>query len=329
VVVAGGSVSAPGRVGGALRIIGGDIDMTGAADGEVSAAGGSVMIDGRVGRALQAAGGEVRIGPRATIAGDARLGGGEIVIEGRIDGTLHVAADQVFVNGSVGGDVSVRARRITIGPQARLEGALRWRARSPPQTAPGAAIAGEISGAPMREEEAPGIGDMARQALNPALAWAAGAAWTVAWALMCFVIGALVAWAAPGVLDRVRLSRDGRWAAALGWGAALAAAPILGALAAIASLIGMPLGVAIIMAYPALLAAGYAVGAIALGAVLVRGATIGRRLGALAVGLAVLAAIGFVPIVGGVVGAAAALLGLGAFALNHAPPARPATPLPT
>ncbi|MBI1250113.1 MAG: hypothetical protein GC189_01405 [Alphaproteobacteria bacterium] len=337
--VAGGDVNAPGHVGGDLRILGGDVDFSGTAAREFSAAGGSVLVSGRIGRALQAAGGEIELAPGAEVGADARIAGGQLIVGGRIGGDLDAAGERITLDGIIQGDARVRARRIQIGPNARILGRLDWQARYPLDIDPAAQTPGGLSGRATESLDFQKWREWTPAQANPLSAWLAAAAWSLTWALSAFLAGVVLAAAAPRLFERAWEVAHGRWLAALAWGALMLIAPILIAIALIATLVGLPIGVLTLMAYPFFLASGHALGAATLGSLVIQREGLGRRIAALAIGIAFIAILGLIPVVGGVAGSLVLLMGLGLFALrerhHHHPPApapapsAEATPPPT
>jgi hypothetical protein len=98
----------------------------------------------------------------------------------------------------------------------------------------------------------------------------------------------------------------------------------------LATLVGIPLGLLSIAAYLALLMVGYSATGVALGRWLLkrlqpdRAETVGRQIGAAVGGIFLVALVGQVPILGGLVVLAALLMGMGAVALYLKRASRPA-----
>src|SRR6202008_1404007 len=106
------------------------------------------------------------------------------------------AAETVLIDGAIGGDLNVRARRITLGPNANIAGRFNWRAAESPRIDPAARIAGGTEGK---------VGDWRverrRMEISPGAMHAFGAAarigFALMWALSAFLIGLVLALAAP------------------------------------------------------------------------------------------------------------------------------------
>lgn len=148
-ILAGGDLRFSGVVEGSYLGAGGEQDIAGRVANSVRAAGGTVRLRSVVGRNVTLAGGEVSIEEEAFISRNAYLAGGEIEVLGAIEGSLRVAGGEVDLNGPVGGDVLVEAGRLRVGPDARIEGDLRYRTREGPATIdPSAQIRGETRSVP-------------------------------------------------------------------------------------------------------------------------------------------------------------------------------------
>jgi hypothetical protein len=127
VMVFGETATFDGEAGGSAIAAGRDVEVRGHVDGSIRSAGATVVIHATVDRNLTAAGGRVLLDEEAVIAGNAYLAGGEVRVDGTVDGDLYVGANSAIVDGVVGGDVRVEAHTLRLGPEARIEGELRYR----------------------------------------------------------------------------------------------------------------------------------------------------------------------------------------------------------
>jgi hypothetical protein len=152
--------------------------------------------------------------------------------------------------------------------------------------------------------------------------------WVLAWlavSVSTLLLGLILAFLAPRALDAADRAWRGRRGAAVGWGVLfLVGLPLLAVLALV-TLLGIPFGIGLLLALGLLYAVGYVVGALLLGRVIVKS---GSVLVAFLVGWAILRAIALVPVLGGIVGAVATVLGLGAVAVATWRARRPAEPEP-
>ena len=141
---AGADVTVDAQSGDAVRVLGAHVVVRGRAAGEVMAAGALVDIDATVGSNLRAAGANVRIGPLTTVGGELSAAGASVVVDGQVSGDVELAGAVVTFNGKANGRVRVHAERLIVGPQAVIGGGLLVRSLSEPQIDPAASITGEV-----------------------------------------------------------------------------------------------------------------------------------------------------------------------------------------
>lgn len=143
--IVGGRVLVNGNYGANLYLVGGDTEFEGTARGDLFIAGGILDIVGGVGDNAYIAGGTVRQRTDSVIAGDAFLTGGAVELNGVIGGDLYAEARTVRLNGEVAGDVQVEAGRVILGPSALIGGALTYRSDKALDLDPDAVVAGTIT----------------------------------------------------------------------------------------------------------------------------------------------------------------------------------------
>lgn len=127
VMLAGGDIRFSGAAGGDILAAGANHRIAGTAGGSVRAAGADVRVATRVGRNATLAGANVVLHGRGHVAGNAYLVGAAVRLNGSVDRLARVAGRDVVINGTIGGDVLVEAGKLTIGPDARILGDLRYR----------------------------------------------------------------------------------------------------------------------------------------------------------------------------------------------------------
>lgn len=314
-IAAGGEVTLNAEVGGDLVVAGGNVRLAGSGSQGLYAAGGSIDIDARIARNARAAGGSVSLGSAGQIAGNATFAGGEVVVRGGVGGYLQAGGGRVYLDGPVGGDVEVAAESIELGPNARIEGRLRYTSQNEISRADGAEVKGGIERLASDE------------AARAKFSRFAGGGLGVTWSLGLVVAAALLAGVLPGLASRLgdTLRQRFGWSLLAGF-IALVGIPVV-ALILLATLIGAPLAVAAIAGYLALLLTGYVASGVGAGNLALRrwrperAASTAWRIGAAAVGMFVIVLLGQLPWLGGVVGIVALLLGMGALLmqLRHQP----------
>jgi hypothetical protein len=303
-------------VKGDLRAAGERVNLSGSVDGEASLAAQDVDVAGRVGRELHAAGEHVRLGSSVQVGEDARLAGEDVQARGVINGELAVAGETVLIDAIVSGDVDVRARRFSVGPNARIAGKLDWRAAEQPVIDPAAQITGGVSGSIREWREHGWESDVSPEQWRDFGSAVETGFKMGLWILAAF-IGLVIALAFPAFFDRAVSGLRARPGPAFGWGVLLFVLwPVL-ILVLMMTVIGIPLAF-VAMAAPV---AGFALAAGAFGALAVRAQTSGGRLGAMALGLLAVGVLTLIPWFGWVIGFVVTLLGLGLYVVAWRPAA--------
>lgn len=312
-ILAAGEILLLGEVGGDVRGFAGRYEQTGPVFGEVSIAAGAILIDAEIGDDLWAAGEDVELRRETRIGQDARIAGEDVLVRGRIDGDLAVAAEQVALDGQVFGNVTIDAKRIVIGPNATIEGKLRWRSGEQPLILPEAIIGGGVEG---ELSDPPWFRWPAFDAEKLRLQlWLGRAALAASSCVLALIFSAL----APGLWAGAVQAAQQRWL----WAAPVGLGVLLAALAAVAlgavSTLGAPLSAAVLFSMPLAGLVGYGVAAVALGRLVLE---LSPRPApgwvALAIGVLVLAALSAAPGLGWLAAPLAALFGVGALCLAQA-----------
>jgi hypothetical protein len=315
-IAAGGRVEVAEPVGGDAVLAGGELHVSGSLARNVYVAGGRVQLVGEMGRNLRAAGGQVELGSSARLAGNATIAAGDVSVRGPIKGSLSIAGGRVLIDSTVDGDVTVVAGQIELGPQARIGGALRWRSQGELQRHASSQVAGPIERlAPMPGREgAAGWLSESRYAIG----WLAGTWWTVG----LMIVAAVLLAAVPGLASEVAQTwRERAGTSLLAGFVALVCIPVA-VLILFVTVIGVPLALIALLLYFVLLPMGYVSSAIGLGQwglARWKSDVVGHpgwRIGATSLALVLLALLGAVPRLGGVVALAALLVGLGAIVLQ-------------
>jgi cytoskeletal protein CcmA (bactofilin family) len=223
---------------------------------------------------------------------------GPATIEGTVTHSVVAFNGPVTISGSVAEEVVAFNGTITVQSGATVGGDLV--SRTDPVVEEGAVVEGEIGRDPGRlfRDPFPFIGRLA--------SW-------LAVSVSILLLGVLLLALAPRAADAV----DAAWRTAVGpsvgWGLVLLIGlPILAILAFI-TLVGIPFGVGLALGLFLIYSLGYTAGAWVLGRALLKPPT--SRFVAFLVGLVILRAVALVPILAGIVGTIATLVGLGAIAV--------------
>ncbi len=246
-------------------------------------AGNQVVLLGRV------------VVPQGQSVGEVIVFSGRVVVEGIVRGDVVVVDGPITVSGQVSGSVVALDGSVRLLGTAQVGGDVL--AHDQVMVAPGAAVQGRMTEG------------VSFNISRPLRAIAAFVSW-LAVAVSTLLLGLLFAFVAPRALDRTAdAGRTAGWASA-GWGVALALGVPALAVLAVASVLGVPLGIGLLLSIVLLSLFG----------VVVTAQTVGRRLvdrerrtaTAFVAGWAIETVIGIIPWVSGAVFAAAAIFGLGA-----------------
>lgn len=233
--------------------------------------------------------------PRGEVVGQVVVLHGSVSVSGVVRGDVVVIDGRIDVLGQVSGSVVAVNGPVLLGPNAQVGGDVI--ARGSVVAKPGAMVQGRIrQGAAFTFR-------------TPISALGRFAGW-LAVSVSTLLLGLLLIFIAPRGADAVFDSaRTALWAS-LGWGVAVfLGLPILSVLALV-SLVGLPFGLALLLALAFLYFTGYAWGAWTAGRLILRPPR--NRALAFLVGWAILRAVGLIPVLDLATWVAGAVFGLGA-----------------
>lgn len=307
-IAAGGNVDVGARVDGDAVVAGGKVRVNGALGNALYAGAGELTIDGTVANNARIAGGRVELGPRANVGGNLSVAGGQVGLLGEVKGYVQAAGGKIYINGPVGGDVVAAGGQVELGPQARIAGALRYASREELRRDPAAQVAGGVERMPV---EFGRQGEVLR-----------GAGWV--WTAGLMLLAAVLVAAAPAFIARVTRTLQTRigWSLLIGF-IALVCVPVA-IVVLLVTIIGIPVALLTLALHLALLLAGYVVTGIGVGDWVLkrwRGATVstGWRVMAAILAVLVIALLGRIPFIGGLIVFAVLLAGLGALVMQLRP----------
>jgi hypothetical protein len=328
----GAIVSVRGSVRDVVRACGAEVDIDVTAGGDVTTCGAIVTMKGTVGRDLMVVsarpsvdarvagklnivGARVLVGPQTEVRGETNLTGAEIVFAGTSQGPVNFYGDTVQIDGRIAGNVLVRARSVTIGRNAVIEGAITFETFGDPVVEPGAAVRGrQTVTAPQPPEVGPGI---VFATLVGVFLFAIGAG---------LVLGILLLIVARPFVERaIERMRTAPARSTLIGLLVLILVPVV-AVILMVTVVGIPIGLLVLLAFPLMLLSAGVLAAFGLSDWLMNRGRAERSWGArvllLLVGLIILTLIGLIPILGFVTWVIALMIGLGALwqAIRAAPP---------
>jgi hypothetical protein len=242
---------------------------------------------------------QVVITGRAIVAenetvGDVVIFNGDARINGSVDGNVFALNGDVIVNGSVSDDVIAMNGRVVAGGGARIGGDVA--SREDARISPGATVQGDVESVSRRF------------ALGQVGVVAAIVIW-IAVIVSTLVFGLLFLLIAPRAADA--FADAGRTAIGASIGLGIAAAiglPIVGFLL-LASVVGLPLGIVVLLTLGFLYMLGYVASAYFLGRLILRPPT--KRFLAFLVGWGILSVAAAIPVLNVIVLIAATVYGLG------------------
>jgi hypothetical protein len=256
--------------------------------------------------------------PAGQTAGDVIVLDGDVLIAGHATGDVVSVSGPIRIIGRVDGDVIAVSDRAFLAPTARVGGDLRY-GDERPVLAPGASVGGEVNNEDWADA-ASGWG------------WVSALGWWLAVSVSTLIVGVLLVWLAPRALYAAERAVRERLGATIGWGVAIAIGVPLLAILALVTLVGIPFGVALLLAAVPVLLVAYMTSAWIVGRRVLRNRSTSPWAAMLA-GWGILRVLALIPVVGALVGLAATVVGLGALAVAlwrgrkpRVPTAGPETP---
>ncbi|MDZ8118853.1 polymer-forming cytoskeletal protein [Pontiella agarivorans] len=274
------------------------IEQTGSCERNLRIYSPTIKVDGGIAGNLLAAGNTIVLGTNAYIHGNAHIYGAmSIVQEGHIEGNVDVSAQTVTFAGTILGNVSVRAQDIVFAQGARIEGDFEY---SAPKKLflDGDVIGGSVSTPP--EPELFDAGRLKKILISFVAAILVGIPFLTLFPMTTAMSTQLIK-RSPGKCILVGLM------ASLGL-------PLFG-LMSFSSLIGVPLGMLLLGSWAAMVYLSRILLALVIGNLILKKAqnSLGKVIGAVSAGLAVIYGTAVFPIIGIPVQIIVLLLGMGSF----------------
>lgn len=326
-----GNIAVLARVSGKLIAMGGDVDIKAPIGGDALVAGGTLSLAAPIGGDVRAMGGTVEVASGAHISGNASLAADHVHVGAPIDGNLEVGGNDIVIDSTVNGDVDATGDHIALGPNARINGRLRYTSSGELQRDPKAQVNGAI------DRTSRVISHGWRRWSGSGGSFTLGPAWQRSfddWSRpyarrgltflggMCILVALLIGALLPGFSQRLGTTVALQWGWALFLGfAVLVGTPIVAAILAI-TIIGIPLALIVGMAWLFLLFIGYAASGVALGDIALHQIApthyhqLAWRVLAAVVAMVIVLWAAQAPLVGGIVSFVALLTGCGALLMQ-------------
>jgi hypothetical protein len=240
----------------------------------------------------------VVVGPvlvdRGETVGDIVVLDGDVTIRGTVKGDVIVVDGDVTIRGTVRGDVVAALGQATLGRRGRVSGDLIY-GDERPVLAPGSRVGGDV--------QKVDAGDVS-------IVGAVGV-WIAAVVSM-FVLGLFLLLLAPKAAEAVARTARSKALVCAGVGfVSFFLLPVI-AVAALFTIVGIPLGVVLLLLVVPLYAFGYVTSALVIGRLILKNS----RLLAFLLGLVILGLLTLIPIAGGIIGFLAVAFGLGALIVS-------------
>lgn len=305
------------------------VDENETVEGTLDATAGAVVIAGTVDGDVSATAGSVLITDSGRVTGDLNATAATVLIEGRVDsdvlvsaaalelrdgsavgGTLDAGVADARIAGSIGGDVATSAATLAVAPTTTIDGSLTYRSDDA-TVADGAAISGEVTRDDDLEIASPGaLGGGSETELPTIPSWV-GAVYS---GLSSLLFGAILLLAAPNFSGRIAEVGTTQPLRSGGAGLLTLLGTPIALVILLVTIVGIPLSLVGFLIFGAVVFAATVYGAFVLGTLLLSLGDYRNRWAALAVGVAAVALLRQLPVVGGVARFVILLLGLGALA---------------
>jgi hypothetical protein len=224
-------------------------------------------------------------------------------VNGKLVGDLLAFSGDVDINGQLGRNARIRGGHLTIGSRAEIAGQATAQLRQPPEVSNSAKMGSPLDWT-ITKHGTEVTYSSGRYYVHQILKWGAS-----------FLFGLVLLFVVPGFFfDAV--SACNKTAPAIGFGVLFLIATPIAAIIVCITVVGLGVGISAIMLWMiSIYAAQVLVGAWLGEKILGAGAGVGAALGRLALGLAILRALGMLPFLGGWISSVVVVWGIGAVAL--------------
>ena len=241
---AGTNVNVNERMGRSGFLAGNAVSVTKGASYDLFAAGSVINLDGEYGNDVYVAGSTVNVLPGAVIHGDLRVFGGQVTMAGHVDGSAFVSADTVSSNVTIGGDLKGAITQLSF-TGGSIGGSLHYRSDKEAQGTGQVKVAGSSTRDDLTTPTP--AKDTARSSL---------VFWLVS-LVTSLMAGAAFIWLLPRFLDESISSVEAGWAISLARGAAIFFLVPIVSFILVATLVGWPIALVLILAWLLLMVAAW------------------------------------------------------------------------
>lgn len=144
VMIAGGTALVSGPVAGDLFVVGGNITVSSPVAGDLRVGGGNIAITSDIAGDAVVGGGQITLSGKS-VGGDTVIAGGSVIITSEVKGNLKIAGGEIYINAPINGDADIKAKNLTLGPNADIKGNLKYQAVEPVVIEEGGKVQGETT----------------------------------------------------------------------------------------------------------------------------------------------------------------------------------------
>lgn len=134
-----------GKITDDVFVAGGDVDFLGEVDGDLRIVAGRVNVSGTITGDLVILGGDVFVSDKTTILNDTIIVGGKVDFLANSNEKLKIVASDVLINGYVGGETEVTTQKLSLGSNAVIDGIFSYFAPQKFKEGTGAQIIGTVN----------------------------------------------------------------------------------------------------------------------------------------------------------------------------------------
>lgn len=311
--IAGGTVFIDGAINGDLLVAGGTIQISGTVKNDVRALGGTVNFGNTVGGNVTVGAGTAMFSPQAKIGGSLLAGAGTLDLYSPVGRGITAGAGTFTLNNTVGGDMLIAVEEMLFQAKTKVAGDVTYWSEKEAQIADNVALSGDLVYHRVEKNESkPSINKDGKKGFMAAVAGISIVLISIGF-ITLFVTGLLIMWLLPVFTDKtVSYMHKNPWGA-FGMGiVAVIFLPIL-SITAMATVVGIPLGIFLGAILALLCLVGHIYAAVFIGKGIFSGMkTEVHRAWQLLVGLVVLGILSLIPVLGWLARIVFVLIGTGA-----------------
>ena len=303
---AGALIDVDTKTKGDLHVAGSRVSVKGNIAGKARLAGADVTIDAKIGEVVNAAAASIEIAENAKLPANTSLAAALIEFHGTAKDNLSLYADEVVFSGQTTGAVTIEGHKVRLEDAARIDGNLTIRSSEDTEISPNATVVGELTRTNLEDSEF-----FKNDKDDPD-----GKGFFLILSTSIFILGLILIVFAQGFVEQgIKMLRTQPGRSIL-WGLVVFFGIPIFVIAAMVTVIGIPIGVSILLLLPFLLILGFTTSALGVSDWLLNmnseSKKTSQRIFLLAAGVIMFVIIGFVPFFGGLLLLLALLFGLGA-----------------